>query len=408
MAEAQTTRSLTVDEAVSIALDNNLSLRRNAITLDGTRRTADRSWNSLIPNVSAGAALSHPSSLTGDIPAAQNVWTPGLSVSASLSLSLSTIDTIKKARSDYEAGLLSYEEARRELELQVRKLFYQIILLESNKELEAQSLVSAQARYEQTAAFAGSGQVSRLEEMSAKVDLENQRPNLRNAETVYENALDSFKTLLGIPREETVTLRGTLEYEGQVSGETSGTASLEAALLQKSIASLEAQRSAVRNGAYIPSLMFSWNSKPLYTIDGNRWNDSGSFSITLGLNLDNFLPWSQARTQIDDINDDIRFAAIQLSETLRNSESRIVQCRRTIEQTQETIAALLLNVELAQSAYAMYEEAWRGGAADYQQVRDAGDSLLEAQNRVQQEQYNLISAILDLEMELNIPFGSIQ
>jgi outer membrane protein TolC len=257
-------------------------------------------------------------------------------------------DTIKKARTDYEAGLLTYEQAKQTLELQVRKLFYQIILLESNRELAARSLADAQARYEQSATFARTGQVSQLEEMTARVDMENQRPTLRNAETQYENALDSFKTLLGIPREQAIVLSGTLNYESNgIPDKDLSAGSLEAAVLQKTIRSLEVQRSAARNGAYIPSLSLSWNSRPLYTINGNQWNDNGSFSLTLGLNLDNFLPWSQAKTQIDSLGDGIRSTEIQLSESLRNSESRIAQYRRTIGQTQETIAALILNVELA-------------------------------------------------------------
>jgi outer membrane protein TolC len=402
-------QTLTVDEAVRIALEKNLSLRRNAIDVNGKKRTADRAWNTLIPSLSTGATISHPSSVTGEIPAAQDVWTPGLSVSASLSLSASTIDTIKKARTDYEAGLLTHEQARRALELQVRKLFYQILLLESNRELAAKSLESAQARYEQTAAFARNGQASRLEEMSARVDMENQRPNVRKAETLYENALDSFKTLLDIPRGEALILSGTLQYEGGgIPGETAPGESLAAAVLQKSIQSLEAERRAARNGAYTPSLGLSWNSSPLYNIDGNQWSGNGSFSVTLGFSLDNFLPWSQAKTRIDSLGDSIRSAEIQLSEAMLDRESSIVQYRRTVEQTQETIAALTLNVELAQTTYAMYEEAYRNGAADYQQLRDAGDSLLQAQNQVRQEQYNLISAILDLEGELGVPFGSIK
>jgi outer membrane protein TolC len=410
-AAAQTgVQTLTVDKAVQIALEKNLSLQRNIIDLNGKKRAADRAWNSLIPSVTAGAAVSRPTSVTGVIPAAQDVWTPGLSVSATFNLSVSMIDTIKEARADYEAGLLTYEQARRELELQVRKLFYHILLLESNRELAAQSLASAQARYEQSAALARTGQASRLEEMSARVDMENQRPTVRNAETLYENALDSLKAILDIPREEEIVLSGTLRYEGgDIPGETVYGESLETAVLQKSIQSLEAQRNAARNEAYTPSLKLSWNASPLYNIDGNQWNDNtGSFSISLGMNLDNFLPWSAAKTRIESLNDSIRSTEIELSETIRNSESRITQYRRTIEQTKETIAALALNVELAQTTYALYEEAWRNGAADYQQVRDAGDSLLQAQNRVQQEQYNLIAAILDLENELGVPFGSVK
>ena len=413
-ASAQTgIQTLTVDEAVRIALEKNLSLKRQAIDLGGKKRTSDRSWNTLIPNVTAGASLSHPTSLTGGIPESQNVWTPGVSVSASLSLSAGIINNIKKTKIDYEAGELSYQQAWQDLELSVRKLFYQIILLEVNRELAAQSLASAQERYEQSAAFAKTGQVSMLEEMKARVDMENQRPNVRNAETVYENALDFFKTLLDIPREQVILLDGSLQLDDTSylpdTANLSGGSSLETAAVKNSILSLREQRNAARNNTYIPYLRLSWNSTSLYNINGKQWNDNtGSFSVTLGFGLESLLPWSQARTQIDSFNDNIRSAEILLSETIRNSESRIVQLLRTIQQTRETITALSLNVELAQTAYGLYEEAWQHGEVDYQQLRDAGDSLLQAQNRVKQEQYNLIAAILDLEKELNVPFGSIK
>jgi outer membrane protein TolC len=204
-------------------------------------------------------------------------------------------------------------------------------------------------------------------------------------------------------------LNGTLHYEGSgTARETSRSGSLDAAVLQNSITSLEVQRSTIRNGVYIPSISLSWKSTPLYNSNTDAWNDNGSFSVALGLNIDNFLPWSAAQTQIDSLNDSIRSVEIQLSETLRDRESRITQYRRIIEQTQETIAALRLNIELAHTTYVLYEEAYRNGAADYQRLRDADDSLLLAQNRLQQEQYNLISVILDFEKELNIPFGIIK
>jgi outer membrane protein TolC len=307
-------------------------------------------------------------------------------------------------------------------------LFYQILLLDANRELEAQSFESAQARYEQSAALAAAGQASRLDEFSARVDMENQRPLQRNADMLYENALDSFKTILGLPREQAVTLKGTLDYEG--AGITGGTVrgesldsqaalaaittyslqnkavGLDTAGLLKSIEALEAQRKAAINSAYVPALRLAWNASPVYSND--TWADSGgSFSASLKMSLDNLLPWSTAKTQIDAVGDSIRAAQIQLSETLQTRESRIAQYTRTIEKTKETIEAAKLNVELAQSAYEMYEEAYRKGAADYQQLRNAADSLLQAQNQVQQEQYTFISAILDLEKEYNIPFGTL-
>ena len=420
---AEAARSLTVDEAVRLALDNNLSLKRNGLELGKKKRAANRSWNSLIPAVSAAGLVSHPTSLTGTIPDVQDVWTPGVQVSASLTLSAAIVGNIKAATAGYAAGRLNYAQAEQELEVQVRKLFYQIILLDDAQSLAARSLESARARHQQSAALARTGQSSHLDELSARVDMENQKPSLRNAEMAFANAVDSFKTLLGIPVETPVTLQGTLEeaLAGDAAASTpaagaaaasspaamSGGDTLETAALRKSITSMEAQRNAARNGAYIPSLRLSWSGAPMYVND--EWHDnSGSFSVTLGINLDSYLPWSAAKTQIDDLNDSIKGAKLQLDEAKRGQQSRIAQQRRTIAKSRETIEALKLNVELAQSAYALYEDAYRKGAADYQRLRDAADSLSQAQNQVQQEQFNLVSALLDLEKELNLPFGSLR
>jgi outer membrane protein TolC len=420
-AQERTTQALTVDEAVKIALDKNLSLIRNAIDLGTRKRTANRSWNSLLPTLGASAIISHPTSVTGEIlpkqtmspdgrPQDREVWTPGFSLSAGFTLSASVIENIKKAQADYEMGILTYESARQELELQVRKLFYQILLLDANRELAAQNFASAQARYEQTTAMTRTGQAPRLDELSARVDMENQRPAVRNADILYENALDSLKTILGIPTETIIKLDGSLTGLKIADFSTAGTVpsqSLEASRLLQSIRSMEAQRNTVRNGAYIPSLRLSWTSTPLYNLQNEYWNDTGSFSISLGFNLDNFFPWSNAKTQIDTLNDNISAAHIQLTETLRNRDNRVSQNMRTIERILESLEAMKLNVELAQSTYAMYEDSFRRGAVDYQRLRGAGDSLEQAKNRLLSEQYNLVSALLDLEKELNIPFGTL-
>ena len=399
---------LTVEAAVRSALDNNLNLMRSALDVQTNKRILDRSWNSLLPAVSAAGVVSHPTSITGPIePASRNVWTAGFSLSAGITFSVSVVDNIRKARADYEMGLLSYEAARQELELSTRKLFYQILLLDANRELALQNFASAQARYEQSAALVRVGQAPRLDELSARVDMENLRPTVRNAETLYENALDSFKTILGFPPDTVIILDGSLAGGIRESSFSINNESLEAAGLSKSIQSMESQRNGIRNGAYVPNLRLSWNSTPLYSSENGKWSDNGSFSISLGLNIDNFLPWSGAKTQIDNLNDSIRSAQIQLKDSLRSRENRVNQYIRTVERILESLEAMNLNVELAQSTYDMYEDAYRRGAADYQQLRSAGDGLEQAKNRLLQEQFDLVSALLDLEKELNVPFGAL-
>ena len=413
---------LTIDDVVRLALDNNLSLQRLALNTNSLKRAADRSWNSLLPTLNASALISHPTSITGEIQPRQtmsldgrvqdrDVWTPGFSLSAGFTLSASIFENIKKARADYEAGLLGYDAARQDLELLARNLFYQILLLDANRELSIQNFQSAEARYEQTLAMTRVGQAPRLDELSARVDMENMRPLMRNAEMLYENALVSLKTVMGIPTETEIKLDGDLTV--RITSEPvenvllRRTDSLEITRMLASIRSMEAQRNAVRNNAYFPSLRLSWTSTPLYNLQNSYWNDSGSFSISLGINIDNFLPWSAARTQIDAFNDNISAMHIQLSESIRNQDDRLQHSRRNILRIAESIETMELNVELAESTYTQFEDAYRAGAADYQRLRGARDSLEQARNRLLTEQYNLLISLLELEKEWNIPFGTI-
>jgi outer membrane protein TolC len=408
--QAQTV--LNADTAADLAVRQNLNLRRSSIDVSGRKRGADSSWNSLIPSLSAGASVNHGISLTGDLPPARDTWIPGLSLSASWSFSPAIMFNMEKAKTDYEAGILSYAAAEQQLELEVRKLFYQILYLRSVVELAERNQESARARYEETVALVRVGQASTLEALSARVDFENLGPQRKGAETQYLNALESFRLILGIAADEEVRLAGTLDEA--IDGIATGTfaavksESLSIAALLKTMESIAAQRKAAASQLYVPSLRLSWNSGPAYTKTTDRWIDStGSFSVTLGISLEGFLPGSVQRNQIAALDDGLESYRIQVRENLRNQDTRIRQLERTIEQSLETIEALKLNVELAEETYAMYTEAYRLGAADFGRLRSVDDSLSLASLRLQQEYYTLIAASLDLEKELNIPFGSI-
>jgi outer membrane protein TolC len=90
-----------------------------------------------------------------------------------------------------------------------------------------------------------------------------------------------------------------------------------------------------------------------------------------------------------------------------NSRPAVRLLERNILQSIKTIDTLVLNVTLAEETRKMYEEAYRQGTADFQSLRSARDGLSLAQNSVLEERYNLASAVLELEKELALPFGSL-
>jgi outer membrane protein TolC len=404
---------LTVDDAAALALKHNLSLEWTRIETEGKKREAGNAWNSLVPSLSAGASYGRGASLTGDLTPGRDEWTPGVSLSAALSLTPAIVTEIQRAKADYEAGLLSYEAAKQELELQVRKSFYQILLLQGNVELADRNIASAQARYEEAAARARAGQAARLDERSAKVELENLKPAKRNAETLLQNALENFAQILGIDADETMRLDGSLtiavpavSVRGGINSVINRQESYTTASLRKSLTALEAQRKTLWNQAFLPSLRLSWTGNPAYAND--TWSDStGSFSIGVNIQLENFFPASKSRNQIAAVDDTLALYQSQIAEALKNQDITVRQNIRAMEQSIESIEALSLNIELARETYAMWEESYRQGSADLQQLRNAADSLSEAENRMQQEQYSLLAAMLDLEKTLNVPFGTL-
>jgi outer membrane protein TolC len=406
---AETT--LDIENAVRIGLEKNLSLERSRIESAMAKRKHDRSWNSLIPSLGAGAAAAHPTSITGPLPSEADVWMPGFSFSASLQFSPSIIADIERTKEEYETGLLSYTAARQDMEFQIRRLYYQLLLLRANTELMEQNAASAQSRHEQIRAQQRAGQASNLDELSARLDVQTQQTNVRNAMTAYENALDSLKQLLMIPPEENISLRGDLqdlfvtgEYaRAEIPGDP-----LTIGILRQTISSLEVQRRGLRISAYSPVLNLSWNASPVYNNGRTgEWMDNGQFSITLSMKLDNFLPWSQAKEQIDSLSDSIAIQQNHLQESLLNHQNTVRNLRRNIAQSAATIETMRLNVTLAVETLGMYEEAYRRGAADLQSVYSARNNVQLAENQLLSEQHNLIVAILKLEKELSLPFGTL-
>jgi outer membrane protein TolC len=337
-------------------------------------------------------------------------WKYGFQFSASMTLSPATISNIKQTKIEYEARLLNYAQARQELEYNVRRLYKQLLLLQSNVQLLEQNAASAEARYGQPLVRQRSGHASNLDELSARLDAQTRRIDFQNAQSSYDNALDSFKQLLMIPLEEKVSLQGSLlnytltDYDRQSAAHNE---SMQTAVIRKSIDVLEAQKSSAQARSYSPSLTLSWGTNPMYSGIAEKWSDSNQFSIALSMKLDNLFPWSQAKEQINAIDDAIAKQQNILQESAINRENNLQKLRRSVMQSLSTLENLQLNIALAEETYASYETAYRLGAADLQSVNNARDNLLAAQNRLLSEQYNLALLTLDVEKEFNVPFGSI-
>ena len=106
--------ALSLEQAVSLALENNISIKREQISLDAARRTSEHSWNTLLPSLSLSA---------NDEISSENNFQNNFGAEGRVSLSVSSdyFASIKKAQADFETAKISYDQAVSEIISQVKQ-----------------------------------------------------------------------------------------------------------------------------------------------------------------------------------------------------------------------------------------------------------------------------------------------
>ncbi len=392
---------LTPEAAVELALANNLALARSRVDLAAAERALSRAWNGAAPGItfSAGARRS----------SATEAVTLSGSAGVSVTLAPRTLHEVRKARASRDVQSLAYETAARSLELEVRKSFYSLILARENLAVLRQSLATAQKGYDQVEAKRRAGLASELDALSARVNLENLKPSLESALVAYESQQARFKQTLGLEQGAPISLVGSLAEASSVSAlDFSGLSgeSPSVAALRASLESARVQEAAARSATRSPSLVLSGSYSP-QSVNSGPWNDTGSLSATLSFSLDNLMPWSAARETADKARDTAVKTESQLKEALTGAEISVRSLRRSIEQSLASLAARRLTVEMAERSWRLTEEAYNFGTKDILSLQKAGDNLQEARANLLKEAFNLVSALLDLEYALGLPFGTL-
>lgn len=430
-AGAQIVRRLTVDEAVAAAREGNLGLVSPRLEAEGKRQTNALAWNNFLPSVSVSGTLARwnteqstyvyvgaPTYLaTYTLPD----WSLSASLSAQLTLNFALFEGVKSLRADYEAGLISYAQAETRLERDVRKGFYNLLLMEENMRLMEEQIEAARRRYEQARVNYSSGTAPELTMLQAQVSWANMKPALEEMRIGYLAARDAFVMTLGLPRGSAVEPVGeikpvyaNLDVEALI---TSGlSARLDIQALVKSLESLEIAEAALKYRLWTPSLVFSWNMDP--TFGGDPWKDnlfaadswsqsSGMFRATLALSLNGFLPFTQEAQQLEALGGQKEGLRAGLAQALRGAETEIEGLVRRLEKSRTSRTALTLNIDLAERAYALSEQAYRAGATDLLDVQNAELELRRARLELLKEDYTYVTGLLDLEYAVGARFGTL-
>ena len=441
---------LTVDDAVAYALENNKSLKSAAIDLEMKKRANMYSWNTFLPSLGVSATASRTTENStydtirstiisearlgalekgGSFPSSKYdlaVSEAGFSdeeklhwaviapnISAQWNFNLAMIESIRAAKASYEAGEISWEQTSKEMEVNVKKMFYGLLLQEESLNIQRDKLNNAKARYEQASINYKNGLVPELSVLNSQVNYENQKPEVLSAEQSFKQQKDMFVFLLGLPFGTDIELKGTVDSKFvEVNADELVSKYLEnndeVRSLKKNIELLNISLNASRFSTFTPSLSVNYGFQPI-VYAGGEWNslgdatDNGSLSFTLVYsNLLDMLPFSANMQKMKDTKQQIAQAELGLEQLVQNTEIEIHTLVDNLYKCQANIEAMMRNVELARKAYNSTLRAYNNGTQELLEVRDSENSLNQARLGLMNEKFNYISALLDLESKLNL------
>ncbi len=448
---------LTVDDAVSYALKNNQSLKSAAIDLEIKKRANSNSWNTFLPSASLSGTLARSNDIDtikssiessaafptflgvanngGDfqtsVAVASNIdsskliddmygseeaalWHPVGSLSFSWAFNAAMLKSISAAKKQYEAGLISWEQSVRETEVNIKKMFYGILLAQENLKIQKESMRNAEARWRQAEINYRNGTVPRLSVLNSQVTYENMKPTILSAENSLKQTKETFGFLLGLPFGTEIDLTGTIEtsyvdvnadelFKNYVEQNN------EIKSLKKNIELIKTGIDATYLSTFTPSLAVGFGLQPTVSnitknwFDKDNYSEGGNLTITLAYsNLFDMLPWSSNMQKLKDSKQQLAQAEIGLEQLYQNAEIEVHKLCDNLAVSRANIEAMRNNVTLAQEAYDSTLKAYNNGTQELLAVRDSESSLNQARLGLMNENYNYISAVLDLETKLNI------
>ena len=279
---------LTLEECLRLGIENNLSLKSSRNEVRKGEHTLSENRAKLLPQINAVAGFNDnfnpPVSVT-DGSAYGNPYnvTKTLQYNASAGIQLQmplynqTVYTAMDiTRTMNELNRLSYEKAREDLILQICKMYYLSQNTSEQLALIKENISRLNELSNITQAFYDNGMAMEVDVKRVNINLENQRVQYDNAQSMLTQQLNLLKYVMDYPADKEIALT-PVHTENITSVSLTGLDNnqYELQLLQSKQKLAEQQRKMIGQG-YIPSLSLTGNwMYSAYTDKAKNWFHSG-------------------------------------------------------------------------------------------------------------------------------------
>ena len=418
--------TITLEEALQIALSENVSVKVADMEIERTGYAKKGSYASLFPQIDLTGSYQRTikkqamfmSMGEGQEPMKIEVGMYNtITTSASVAMPLVNVqlwESLKVSAMDVELAVEKARGSRLETVTQVKNAYYAILFAKEAFNVYKEVYENAFDNYAETQKKYDAQKASEFELVRAKTNVEQAVPNVYNAESSVILALWQLKAVLGVDLDMELDVAGSLaDYSqhmmydiNQYEGET-----LDMNTTMKQLA-IQAEQLAtnirIQKFATLPSLAASFNFSYMSMANDVAFSEFPWIPYsTAGLSLSipvfaggkRYQQIRQAKNQYEQVK-------LQIDNTERQLKIAIRQSLNTMEMNMKSYYAAQNAVASAQKAYDISEASYRVGRARLIELNDAQLALTQAKLAESQAIYNFVVAKAQLEQTLGHDFAN--
>jgi outer membrane protein TolC len=408
-------RSLSLDEAVKLAVAQDITLQKNGIDLATAEFAAKNTWSEIFSVINPSASLAYRTPLVSNDGPQLNAANGTYSLQTGVKLSFKTglPQTMKLTALTRQSQQLTYERRQQQVMFDVTKSFYTLLAGQDNLSNLEKSLASAERKLEKNSISFEYGLISRLEHLQSRLSVETARLTLNKAQVSYMADMRTFLALLGLNYDPHTTLAGTLAVSRI---DLDPDRLIERYLPQRPdmLAQqyiIEENELKAKKQALSPWLDASvgWTLGTGTTSPGSlplnqtpHFADSLSASVTLTIPIDNWIPGTANNQALRSVNAATEKARLDMQNTENTARKEIRSCTDNLRNSWSSIEIARLQVEIAEQTYALSEEGFEQGVVDSLTQEENRNKLSDAQYQLLQAELAYYSLTLDLAAALNM------
>ena len=408
--KAQGKLTLTLDQAIEIALSDNPTIQVAEQTIQLKRISDKEAVMGLLPEASLSGAYTRTIKkqtmvMNGmkfqvGIP---NQYQGGLTVS--LPIFVPTLyKSMKLTKTDVALAVEQARASKQDLVNQVTKAFYQTLLAQDSYAVLEKSFKQSEANYNIVKAKYDQGKVSEFDKITAEVQMRNLKPSVISASNGIELSKLQLLVLMNIDPETEIELQGSLnDYEEGVYASAMNTeaSSLEnntsLAQMDMNVKMLQ-QTLSLNKQNFAPTVALQFNY--MYTCMADdfkfkdyEWNPYSNVSLSVSIPVfkyKNFSTVKKTNLQISQLMQNRDYTARQLA---MQQQSYLNSMAASVEQMASNKEAIVQ----AQKGRDIAEKLYEVGRGTVLELNNAEVALTQAKLTYTQAIYDYLSAKADLE-----------